>query len=62
MRSSKVFGTMASDGYGTTAAGTAITDELIGELVARAEAGYDVEEILRRRYEQASTEGSAGDV
>ena len=35
--------------HGTTASGTPITDELIAELAARAEAGYDVEEIKQRR-------------
>jgi hypothetical protein len=53
---------MASDEYGRTATGTPITDEMIDELVARAEAGYDVEKMLRRRTEKASTEGSADDI
>lgn len=34
---------------GTTASGKPITDELVAELAERAEAGYEVEEIVRRR-------------
>jgi hypothetical protein len=35
--------------YGKTASGVPITDELVGELAEKAEAGYDVDEMLRRR-------------
>jgi hypothetical protein len=35
--------------YGTTRSGVPITDELIEKLSARAEKGFDVDEILRRR-------------
>jgi hypothetical protein len=35
--------------YGKTVKGVPITEELIEKLSAEAEAGYDVEEILRRR-------------
>ncbi|HYB22501.1 MAG TPA: CopG family transcriptional regulator [Solirubrobacteraceae bacterium] len=35
--------------YGRTASGVPITEELVNELSAKAEAGFDVEEILRRR-------------
>jgi hypothetical protein len=35
--------------YGKTASGVPITDELIEKLAMEAEAGYDVDEILRRR-------------
>jgi hypothetical protein len=35
--------------YGKTASGVPITDELVEKLAARAEKGFDVEEILRRR-------------
>jgi hypothetical protein len=35
--------------YGKTAGGKPITDELVTDLAAKAEAGYDVDEILRRR-------------
>lgn len=40
---------MAKQTHGKTASGTPITDELVTELAAKAEAGYDVEETLRRR-------------
>jgi hypothetical protein len=35
--------------YGKTASGRPITDELAKELAEKTEAGYDVEETLRRR-------------
>jgi hypothetical protein len=35
--------------YGKTASGKPLTDELIAELAEKAEAGYDVDETLRRR-------------
>lgn len=35
--------------YGTTASGVPITDELVAELAEKAEAGYDADEMLRRR-------------
>jgi hypothetical protein len=35
--------------YGETVSGVPITDDLIEELAAKAEAGFDVEETLRRR-------------
>ena len=35
--------------YGKTASGVPITDELVNELAEKAEAGYDVDEMLRRR-------------
>ena len=35
--------------YGTTRSGRTIDNNLIEELVAKAERGYDVDEILRRR-------------
>ncbi len=35
--------------YGRTKSGAPITDELIDKLAKKAEAGYDVDEILRRR-------------
>jgi Ribbon-helix-helix protein, copG family len=35
--------------YGKTISGVPITDELVDELSAKAEAGYGVEETLRRR-------------
>jgi hypothetical protein len=39
----------ARKNYGKTASGKPITDELIGELSKQAEAGFDVDEIVRRR-------------
>jgi hypothetical protein len=35
--------------YGRTASGKAISDELVERLADKAEAGYDVDETLRRR-------------
>jgi len=35
--------------YGKTASGVDVTDELVDKLAKEAEAGYDVDEILRRR-------------
>jgi hypothetical protein len=40
---------MAKKDYGKTASGTPITDEHVGKLAEEAEAGYDVDEMLRRR-------------
>jgi predicted DNA-binding protein len=40
---------MGEMNYGKTASGVAITEELIEKLAREAEAGYDVDEILRRR-------------
>jgi hypothetical protein len=40
---------MTKEPYGKTASGKPISDELVADLAAKAEAGYDVEEILRRR-------------
>jgi Ribbon-helix-helix protein, copG family len=40
---------MTKKTYGRTASGVPITDELVDKLSAEAEAGYDVEEMLRRR-------------
>jgi hypothetical protein len=40
---------VAKKTYGKTAAGAPITEELVDRLSARAEAGYDVEETIRRR-------------
>jgi hypothetical protein len=35
--------------HGKTASGKPITDRLVAELAEKAEAGYDVDELLRRR-------------
>lgn len=40
---------MARKTYGKTASGKPITDELIDTLAKEAEAGFDVDETLRRR-------------
>jgi predicted HicB family RNase H-like nuclease len=40
---------MAKKTHGKTASGVPITDELVRGLAAKAEAGYDVDETLRRR-------------
>lgn len=40
---------MAKKNHGKTAGGVPITDELVAELAEKAEAGYDVDELLRRR-------------
>jgi hypothetical protein len=40
---------MSEEQYGTTAGGVPITEELVEKLAAEAEAGYDVDETLRRR-------------
>lgn len=41
--------TMRKKTYGKTASGVPITDEVVEELAEKAEAGYDVDELLRRR-------------
>jgi hypothetical protein len=40
---------MAKKTHGRTASGAPITDELVSKLAEKAEAGYDVEQTLRRR-------------
>lgn len=40
---------MAKKRHGRTASGKPITDELVEQLAGEAEAGYDVDETLRRR-------------
>ena len=40
---------MARKNFGKTAKGKPITDELVAELSQKAEAGFDVDEIVRRR-------------
>ena len=40
---------MAKKTHGTTASGVPITDALVERLAHNADAGYDVEETLRRR-------------
>jgi hypothetical protein len=40
---------MAKKNHDTTASGKPITDELVAKLSKEAEAGFDVDEIIRRR-------------
>jgi len=40
---------VAKKTHGKTASGVPITDDLVAELAEKAEAGYDVDEIVRRR-------------
>ena len=40
---------MAKKTYGKTASGKPITEDLVSKLAGRAEAGYDIEEMLTRR-------------
>lgn len=40
---------MAKKTQGKTASGVRIADELVAELAEKAESGYDVDEMLRRR-------------
>jgi hypothetical protein len=40
---------MAKKTHGKTASGTPITEDLVKKRAAAAEAGYDVDQILRRR-------------
>jgi hypothetical protein len=40
---------MAKGKYRRTTSGVPITEEMIAELAAKAEAGYDVDKMLRRR-------------
>ena len=40
---------MAKKTHGKISSGVPITDDLVAELAEKAEAGYDVDEMLRRR-------------
>ena len=53
---------MAKKTRGKTASGVPITDELGAELAEKAEAGYDVDEMLRRRGGRPSIGSSAASV
>lgn len=48
--------------YGTTRSGEPITDDLVTTLTAKADAGFDVEEILRRRGGRPPMGSSAASV
>jgi hypothetical protein len=41
--------TMTRDDHGRTRSGEPITDDLVAELAEKAEEGFDVDEVLRRR-------------
>jgi hypothetical protein len=60
MASGKVSGVRDDEQYGRTATGQPITDDLIDELVAKAEDGYDTDELLRRRL-QPTPRGESSD-
>ena len=53
---------MAKKDLGQTRSGEPITDALVDELAAKAEAGFDVEEILRRRGGRPTMGSSAASV
>jgi Ribbon-helix-helix protein, copG family len=54
--------TMAEKNLGRTRNGEPITDELLEKLVAQAEAGFDVDEIIRRRGGRPPMGSSAASV
>lgn len=53
---------MAKKDYGRTQRGETITDELVEKLAAQAEAGFDVDEIIRRRGGRPPMGSSAASV
>lgn len=53
---------MAHETHGKTAGGESITDALIDELAGKAEAGFDVDEIVRRRGGRPSIGAAAATV
>jgi hypothetical protein len=53
---------MAKKTHGRTASDVPITDELVAELAKQAEAGYDVDEMLRRRGGRPPIGSSAASV
>jgi hypothetical protein len=53
---------MAKKTYGRTSSGIPITDELVDKLAEKAEAGYEVEETLRRRGGRPSIGSAAASV
>jgi hypothetical protein len=54
--------TMAKKDLGRTRSGVPITDVLVEKLAAEAEAGFDVDEILRRRGGRPTMGSSAASV
>ena len=53
---------MAKKGYGRTRDGQPITDEMVEALARRAEEGFDVDEIVRRRGGRPPLGSSAASV
>ena len=53
---------MAKKDLGRTLSGEPITDALVDKLAAKAEAGFDVDEILRRRGGRPTMGSSAASV
>lgn len=53
---------MARETFGKTASGEPITDDLVDELAERAAAGFDVDEIVRRRGGRPSIGSAAATV
>ncbi len=53
---------MAKKSYGRTTTGKPITEELVEKLAAKGEAGFDPEEILRRRGGRPPMGSSAASV
>lgn len=53
---------MAKKGYGKTAGGVPITDDLVDALAEKAQQGYDVERTLRRRGGRPSIGSAAARV
>ncbi|HZJ26641.1 MAG TPA: CopG family transcriptional regulator [Acidimicrobiia bacterium] len=53
---------MAKKDYGRTQGGEPITDEVVEKLAAQAEAGFDVDEIIRRRGGRPPMGSSAASV
>jgi hypothetical protein len=53
---------MAKQNYGRTRAGEPITDELVEKLAAKAEEGFDADEVLRRRGGRPAMGSSAASV
>jgi Ribbon-helix-helix protein, copG family len=54
--------TMGKKDYGQTVGGEPITEKLVEKLAAKAEAGFDVDEILRRRGGRPAMGSSAASV
>jgi hypothetical protein len=51
-----------TEGLGQTGGGEPITEELLEQLTAQAEEGFDVEEILRRRGRRSPPGAAQGDL